>query len=60
MVELMKVSDLLSHPPVVKIFDFMLQMYEVTAGPKEKGMESGREWLNRVFFAMPNRVSLCI
>ena len=60
MIELTEASDLLSHPPVVKVFDFALQVHEVAAGPKEEGTEPGGEWFNGVFFAMPNCVSLCI
>ena len=60
LIKLTEVSDLLSHPLVVKVFDFMLQMHEVAVGPKEEGAEPGREQLNGVFFAMPNHVSLCI
>ena len=60
LIKLVEAGDLPSHPPVVKVFDFTLQVHEVAAGPKEKGVEPGREWFNGVFFAMPNRVSLCI
>ena len=34
LVEFTKAGDLLSQPLVIKVFDFMLQVHEVTAGPK--------------------------
>ena len=60
LIELMEVGDLPSQPPVVKVADVALEVYEVTAWSDEEGMEPGGEWFNGVFFAMPNRVSLCI
>ena len=60
LIELIEVGDLPSQPPVVKVADVVLEVYEVTAWPDEEGMEPGGEWFNGVFFAMPNRVSLCI
>ena len=53
-------GDLSSHPPVVKVFDFVLQRHEVTAGPEEEGMEPSREQFDGFFLAMPNHVSLRI
>ena len=35
-------------------------MHEVAAGPDEEGAEPGGERFNRIFFAMPNHVSLHI
>jgi hypothetical protein len=60
LIELTEASDLPSQPPVVKVANVMLQVHEVTAGPNKEGVEPGGEWLNGVFLAMPNRVSLCI
>jgi hypothetical protein len=60
LIELAELSDLPSHPPVVKVFDFMLQVHKVAARPKEEGMEPCGEWFNGVFFTMPNCVSLHI
>ena len=34
LVKLMKMGDLPSQPPVVKVFNFALQMHEVTARPE--------------------------
>ena len=53
-------SYLPSQPPVVKVADVTLEVYEVAAGSDEEGVEPGGEWFNRVFLAMPNRVSLRI
>ena len=60
LIELAEASDLSSQPPVVKVADIALKVDEVTAWPDKEGTEPGGEWFNRVFFAMPNRVSLCI
>ena len=60
LIKLMEVGDLLSHPPVVKVFNFVLQVHKVAAGPKEEGAEPGREWFDGVFLTMPNCVSLRI
>ena len=59
LIKLMEVGDLPSHPPVIKVFNVALQVHEITTWPKEEGAKAGREWLNGVFFAMPNHVSLC-
>ena len=53
-------GNLPSHPPVVKVFNFTLQVHKVTAWPEEEGVEPCGEQFNGVFFAMPNCVSLCI
>ena len=53
-------GDLLSHPPVIKVFNFMLQVDKVATGSKQQGSEPAREQLNGVFLAMPNSVSLHI
>ena len=53
-------GNLPSHPPVVKVFDFMLQVHKVATRPEEEGAEPSGEWFNGVFFAMPNCVSLRI
>ena len=60
LIELMEAGDLPSHPPIIKVFDFALQIHKVATGPKEEGVEPGGERFNGVFFSMPNRVSLCI
>ena len=60
LVKLMEVGDLPSQPPVVKITNVVLQVYEVTTGPNEEGVEPGGEWFNGIFLAMANRVSLHI
>ena len=60
LIELAEASNLPSQPPVVKVADVALQVYEVTAGPNKEGTEPGREWLDGVFLTMPNRVSLRI
>ena len=60
LIKLAEASDLPSQPPVVKVADVALEVYEVTAGPDEEGTEPGGEWFNGVLLAMPNRVSLCI
>jgi hypothetical protein len=60
LIELVEVGDLPSQPLVVKVTDVMLQVHKVAAGPDKEGTEPGGEWLNGVFLAMPNRVSLCI
>ena len=60
LIELAEASDLPSQPPVVKVANVVLEMYEVAARSDEEGAEASREWFNRVFFAMPNHVSLRI
>ena len=60
LIKVVEAGDLPSQPSVVKVADVALEVYEVTAWPNEEGMEPGEEWFNGVFFAMPNRVSLCI
>ena len=60
LIELAEAGDLPSQPPVVKVADVTLEVYEVTAWPDEEGTEPGGEWLNGVFFVMPNCVSLRI
>ena len=60
LIELAEASDLPSQPPVVKVADVALEVYEVAAGSDEEGAEPGGGWFNRIFLAMPNRVSLCI
>ena len=60
LIELAETSDLPSQPPVIKVADVVLQVYEVTAGPDEEGAEPGREQLDGVFLAMPICVSLRI
>ena len=60
LIELVEASDLPSQPPVVEVTDVALQVHEVTGGPNEEGTEPGRERLDGVFLAMPNRVSLRI
>ena len=60
MIEFAEVSNLPSQPPVIKVFDFMLQVHKVAAGPEEEGAEPGRDRLDGVFLAMPHCVSLCI
>ena len=60
LIELVEASDLPSQPPVVKVADVALEVYEVAARPDEEGVEPGGEWFNGVFLAMPNHVSLCI
>ena len=60
LIELTEASDLPSQPPVVKVADVALEMYEVAARSDEEGAEPSGEWFDRVFFAMPNRVSLRI
>ena len=60
LIELTEASHLPSQPPVVKVADVTLEVHEVAAWPDEEGVEPGREWFDGVFFAMPNRVSLCI
>ena len=60
MIELMEAGDLSSHPPVIKVFNFMLQVHKVAARPKEEDMKPSREWFDGVFLAMPNCVSLHI
>jgi hypothetical protein len=57
LIELAVASDLPSQPPVVLVTDVMLQVYEVTAGPDEEGVEPGGKWFNGVFLTMPIRVS---
>ena len=60
LIELAEASDLPSQPPVVKVADVALEVYEVTARPNEEGAEPGREQFDGVFLTMPNRVSLHI
>ena len=60
LIELAEASDLPSQPPVVKVADVTLEVYEVAAGPNEEGVEPGGEWFDGILFTMPNRVSLCI
>ena len=60
LIELAETSDLPSQPPVIKVADVVLEVYEVAARPDEEGAEPGGEWFDGVFLAMPNRVSLCI
>ena len=60
LIELAEASDLPSQPPVVKVADVPLEVYEVAARSNEEGAEPSGEWFNRVFLAMPNRVSLRI
>ena len=60
LIELAEASDLPSQPPVVKVADVALEVYEVAAQPNEEGTEPGGKWFNGVFLAMPNRVSLRI
>ena len=60
LIELAEASDLPSQPPVVKVADVALEVYEVAAGSDKEGAEPGGERFNRVFLAMPNRVSLRI
>ena len=60
LIELTEASNLSSQPPVVKVANVTLQVHEVTAGPNKEGVEPGREQLDGVFLAMPNRVSLRI
>ena len=59
-IELTEMGDLPSQPPVVKVFNLALQVDKVTTRPEQEGPELGGEWFNRVFLAMPNRVSLHI
>jgi hypothetical protein len=58
LIELVETGDLPSQPPVVKVADVLLQVYEVTAGPDEEGVEPGGEWLNRFSSPCPT-VSAC-
>ena len=60
LIELAEAGDLPSQPPVIKVADVALEVYEVAAGSDEEGAEPGGEWFDRVFLAMPNRVSLRI
>ena len=60
LIKLVKVGDLPSHPSVIKVFNFTLQVHKVATRPEKEGMEPGREWFDRVFFAMLNCVSLHI
>ena len=60
LVEFAEAGDLPSQPPVVKVFDLVLQVHEVAAGPEEKGAKPGGNWFDGVFLTMPNHVSLCI
>ena len=49
LIELAEASDLPSQPPVVKVTDVALEVYEVAARPDEEGTEPGGEWFNGVF-----------
>ena len=60
LIKLVEAGDLLSHPPVIKVFDVVLQVHEIAARPNEEGIKPGGEQLNGDFFAMSNHVSLCI
>ena len=60
LIELAEASDLPSQPPVVKVADVVLEVYEVAAWPDEEGVEPGGKRFDGVFLAMPNRVSLHI
>jgi hypothetical protein len=60
LIKLAEAGDLPSQPPVVKVFDVMLQVHKIAAGPDEEGVEPGREWLDGVFLAVAHCVSLCI
>jgi hypothetical protein len=60
LVELTKTGDLPSQLPVIKVFDFMLQVRKVATRPKQEGAEPCWNWFDGVFLAMPNHVSLCI
>ena len=60
LIKLAEASDLPSQPPVVEVTDVALQVHEVTGGPNKEGAEPGGEWLDWVFLAMPNCVSLRI
>ena len=60
LVELAEVGNLPSQPPVIKVADVALQVYEVTAGPDEEGAKPGEEQFDGIFLAMPNHVSLRI
>jgi hypothetical protein len=59
-VEFMEAGDLLSHLPVVKVFNLMLQVDKVATGSLQEELEPCREWFNGVLFAMSNGVSLCV
>ena len=60
LIELVEASNLPSKPPVIKVADVTLEVHEVTAWSNKEGAEPGGERFDGVFFAMPNRVSLCI
>ena len=60
LIKLTEASDLPSQPPVVKVADVALEVYEVAAWSDEEGAEPGGEWFDGILFAMPNRVSLRI
>ena len=60
LIELAEAGDLPSQPLVVKVADVALEVHEVAARPNKEGAEPGGEWFDRVFLAMPNRVSLRI
>ena len=60
LIELAEAGDLPSQPPVVKVADIALEVYEVTGRPNEEGAELGREWFDGIFLAMPHHISLCI
>ena len=58
LIELSEASNLPSQPPVVKVADIMLEVYEVAAWSNEEGAKPGGERFDGVFLAMPNCVSL--
>ena len=60
LIELTEAGDLSSQPPVVKVADVALEVYEVAARSDEESAEPGGEWFDGVFLAMSNRVSLRI
>ena len=49
LIELAEASPLPSQPPVVKVANVALEMYEVAARSDEEGAEPSGEWFNRVF-----------
>ena len=60
LIELVEVGNLPSQPPVVKVADVALEVHEVAGWPDKEGTEPSGEGFDRVLFAMPNCVSLCI
>jgi hypothetical protein len=60
LIELAEAGDLPSQPPVVKVANVALEVHEVAGWPDKEGAEPSGEGFNGIFFAMPNRVSLCI